>query len=210
MGIILYDALNHRGLIMPIIKRYPNRKLYDTEAKKYITLDGIAALIRKGEEIIVIDHTTDEDLTAVTLTQIIFEQEKKSGGFLPQSVLTGLVQAGGDTVNTLRRSLSAPLELLKHVDDEIEKRLQTLVERGELARDEAAKVRDKLLSANAKTTLPGQQHLERVLSNRGIPSRNEIDDLTAQIDVLSTKLDSLVAQENETETDSQNPTEPDT
>ncbi|MBP7044934.1 MAG: pesticidal protein Cry15Aa, partial [Chloroflexi bacterium] len=45
---------------MPVIKRYPNRKLYDTEAKKYITLDGIAELIRKGEDIRVVDHTTDE------------------------------------------------------------------------------------------------------------------------------------------------------
>ena len=70
---------------MPVIKRYPNRKLYDTESKRYITLDGIARLIRKGEEVQVIDHTTDEDLTAVTLTQIIFEQEKKKGGFLPTS-----------------------------------------------------------------------------------------------------------------------------
>ncbi len=198
---------------MPVIKRYPNRKLYDTEAKKYITLDGIAKLIREGEEIVVIDHTTEEDLTAVTLTQIIFEQEKKSSGFLPQSVLTGLVRAGGDTVNSLRRNLTTPLELLKHVDDEIEKRLQTLVERGEIARDEAVKVRDKLLSANAKASIPGQQHLERVFSNRGIPSRNEIDDLTAQIELLSAQLDTLVAQQNESEKNSLNPTdttEPDT
>ena len=54
---------------MLVIKRYPNRKLYDTEAKRYITLDGIAELIRQGAEVRVIDHTTDEDLTAVTLTQ---------------------------------------------------------------------------------------------------------------------------------------------
>ncbi len=194
---------------MPVIKRYPNRKLYDTEAKKYITLDGIAELIRQGEEVVVIDHTTNEDLTAVTLTQIIFEQEKKSSGFLPQSVLTGLVRAGGDTMNTLRRSLTTPLELLKHVDEEIENRLQTLVERGDLAKEEAVKVRDKLLSSRAKTSLPGQQHLERVLSNRGIPSRSEIDDLTTQIDVLSARLDSLKTAENEeTEDSSQNPTNP--
>lgn len=193
---------------MPVIKRYPNRKLYDTEAKKYITLDGIAELIRQGEEIVVIDHNTEEDLTAVTLTQIIFEQEKKSSGFLPQSVLTGLVRAGGDTVNSLRRGLTTPLELLKHVDDEIEKRLQTLVEHGEIARDEASKLRDKLLSANAKASIPGQQHLERVFSNRGIPSRNEIDDLTAQIEQMSSQLDSLVAQQKESEKNSQNPTNP--
>ncbi len=199
---------------MPVIKRYPNRKLYDTEAKKYITLDGIAELIRHGEEVVVIDHTTNEDLTAVTLTQIIFEQEKKSSGFLPQSVLTGLVRAGGDTMNSLRRSLTTPLELLKHVDEEIETRLQILVERGDLAKEEAVKLRDKLLSQRAKTNLPGQQHLERVLSNRGIPSRSEIDDLTAQIDVLSARLDTLKTEETQGDSPPQNPnptsTEPNT
>lgn len=199
---------------MPVIKRYPNRKLYDTEAKKYITLDGIAELIRQGEEVVVIDHTTNEDLTAVTLTQIIFEQEKKSSGFLPQSVLTGLVRAGGDTMNSLRRSLTTPLELLKHVDEEIETRLQRLVERGDLAKEEAVKLRDKLLSQSAKTNLPGQQHLERVLSSRGIPSRSEIDDLTAQIDMLSARLDTLKTEETQGDPPPQNPnptsTEPNT
>ena len=121
---------------MPVIKRYPNRKLYDTEAKRYITLDGIAALIRDGEEVTIIDHKTDEDLTAVTLTQIIFEQEKKQSGFLPKSVLTGLVRTGGDTINTLRRGLSVPLDLVKQVDSEIERRLQVLISKGELAKEE--------------------------------------------------------------------------
>ena len=60
-----------------IIKRYPNRKLYDTEAKQYITLEGIASVIRSGQEVQVIDHVTWEDLTALTLSQIILEQEKR-------------------------------------------------------------------------------------------------------------------------------------
>ena len=71
---------------MVIIKRYPNRKLYNTETKKYITLDGIADLIREGEEVQVLDHATGEDLTALSLSQILFEREKKSAGFLPHSV----------------------------------------------------------------------------------------------------------------------------
>lgn len=182
---------------MPIIKRYPNRKLYDTEAKRYITLDGIAELIRQGQEVQVVDHTTDEDLTAVTLTQIIFEQEKKQGGFLPKSVLTGLVQAGGETVNTLRRTLTSPLDLLHHVDEEIEKRLQNLVNRGELAIEESQKLRQKLLSGAAKEsiTIPGQQHLERLLNSRGIPSRDEIEQIHTQIDALSNKIDALLQED---------------
>ena len=180
---------------MPVIKRYPNRKLYDTEAKRYITLDGIAELIREGAEVQVVDHTTDEDLTAVTLTQIIFEQEKRNSGFLPKSVLTGLVRAGGDTLNTLRRNLNSPLELLKHVDEEIEKRLQTLVERGEIAKDEAINLSEKLMAASqekSKEMISGQQRLERLLNVRGVPSREEVEELTNQIETLSAKIDSLI------------------
>ena len=80
---------------MPVIKRYPNRKLYDTEAKGYITLEQIGELIRDGQDIQVVDHATGEDLTALTLTQVILEQERKRSGSLPQTVLTGLIQAGG-------------------------------------------------------------------------------------------------------------------
>lgn len=181
---------------MPIIKRYPNRKLYDTEAKRYITLDGIAALIKKGAEVQVVDHTTDEDLTAVTLTQIIFEQEKKRGGFLPTSVLTGLVQAGGDTLNTLRRTLNSPLDLLRHVDEEIERRLQNLLGQGKLDPVEARQLRDQLLSPTAKDSslIPGQQHFERLLNSRGIPTREEVDKIHNEIDSLSNKIDALLSE----------------
>lgn len=190
---------------MRLIKRYPNRKLYDTEEKRYITLDGIADLIRQGEEVQVVDHTTEEDLTAVTLSQIIFEQEKRGGGFLPQSVLAGLVQAGGDTMNTLRRGLTAPLDLLRHVDEEIEKRLQLLVSRGEMAREEAGRLRDKLTALGSEmsesATAPGR----RLFGNRPVPSRSEVEQLSNQIEELSSKIDSLF---EETDTPTPPTTEP--
>lgn len=184
---------------MPLIKRYPNRKLYDTEAKKYITLDGIAELIRQGQEVQVVDHTTEEDLTAVTLTQIIFEQEKKKSGFLPTAVLTGLVQSGGQTLNSLRRSLSSPLELLNHVDSEIDKRLGGLVERGELAKEEAGKLRAKLLNDPIRTPVDGSEatlaEIEEAVRARGIPSKSELDALINQLDILTEKIDAL-SEEN--------------
>jgi len=178
---------------MPVIKRYPNRKLYDTEAKKYITLDGIAALIREGQEVQVVDHTTGEDLTALTLSQIIFEQEKKGGGFLPKSVLTSLVQAGGDTVNTLRRGLTAPLDLFRQVDDEIERRLQALINRGELAREEGVRLRNKLLNRESGV----EEEIEHALTARGVPRKEEIQRLNQQIETLATKLDALLADQAE-------------
>ena len=59
-----------------IVKRYANRKLYDTERSCYVTLDDISQMIKAGDEVRVIDNKSGEDLTSVTLAQIIFETEK--------------------------------------------------------------------------------------------------------------------------------------
>jgi polyhydroxyalkanoate synthesis repressor PhaR len=179
---------------MPVIKRYPNRKLYDTEAKRYITLEEIAALIRQGQEICVVDHTTGEDLTAVTLTQVIMEQEKKRSGFLPQTVLAGLVQAGGERLSTLRHALASPLELAHHVDDEIEQRIQALISRGEVAAEEGRRLRDKLLAQGQRLSNPSwlrEQDLEQALAQRGVPTRAELQQILEQLDVLADELESL-------------------
>lgn len=179
---------------MPIIKRYPNRKLYDTEAKQYITLEGIALLIRQGHEIQVVDHATGEDLTAVTLTQIIFEQEKKRSGFLPQDVLTGLIQAGGERLSTLRHALASPLEIARQVDEEIERRVHALINRGELAVEEGISLRDKLLSHRIRLSealLPSEQDLKQVLDKHGVPTHDDLQQILEQLDMLSTKLDEI-------------------
>jgi polyhydroxyalkanoate synthesis repressor PhaR len=81
--------------IVRVIKRYSNRKLYDMTDSRYITLDKIAEFVRAGQEIRVIDNQSQEDLTAVILSQILFEQEKrKRGGFLPISTLQSILQSG--------------------------------------------------------------------------------------------------------------------
>lgn len=179
---------------MPVIKRYPNRKLYNTEAKQYITLDGIAQLIRAGDDVVVVDNVTGEDLTAVTLTQIIFEQEKKQGGFLPQSVLTGLIQAGGNRLGNLRRTITLPLDVLRHVDGEIERRVHHLINRGELAREEGLHLRDKLLALGrtpASDKAPGDDEVAELLAAHDIPTRDDLADLLNQLEALTLKLETL-------------------
>jgi polyhydroxyalkanoate synthesis repressor PhaR len=179
---------------MPVIKRYPNRKLYDTEAKQYITLEALAALIREGEEIQVVDHTTGEDLTAVTLSQIIFEQEKRLSGFLPQAVLTGLIRAGGETLGVLRRTLASPLDLARQVDDEIERRVQVLTMRGELAAEEGLRLRDMLLSRSRRSANPvvlTDEQIEKLLAERGVPSTADLQQVLVKLEMLEAKLDGL-------------------
>ena len=181
---------------MRLVKRYPNRKLYDTEAKQYITLDGIAELIRDGHEIQVIDHTTGEDLTTVTLTQIIFEQEKKQGGFLPRAVLTGLVQAGGEHLSTLRRTLAMPLDLFRHVYEEIERRVKALIHRGELAEEEGIRLREILLAeGRGRGGGVSEEELEQALIDHGVPRREEVEQLEAQLELLIQKLDGILQED---------------
>jgi polyhydroxyalkanoate synthesis repressor PhaR len=179
---------------MPVVKRYPNRKLYDTDAKQYITLAEIGEIIRRGQEVSVIDHATGDDLTTVTLTQVILEQEKKRSGFLPKAVLAGLIQAGGETMGTLRRTLASPLNLARQVDEEIECRLQALISRGELATEEGFRLRSKLLAQSDRP--PGdmelsEQDMQRVLAERGVPSQEEFQQVLEQLDALAAKLESL-------------------
>jgi polyhydroxyalkanoate synthesis repressor PhaR len=179
---------------MPVIKRYPNRKLYDTEARQYIALDGVAALIREGAKVQVVDHATGEDLTALILTQIIVEQEKRQSGFLPQALLAGLVQAGGDTLAALRRSLAAPLDLVRQVDEEIERRIRSLVLAGDLAEEDGLSLRDRLLALSgppASGAWPEELTLRRVLASRRAADRSQAQALADQLDALEAELAAL-------------------
>ena len=84
-----------------VIKRYANRKLYDTKSSQYVTLDQIAQMIRAGEEVRVLDNSTKDDLTSVTLAQIIFEEEKRQKSFIPLQAMRHLIQSGGASLQEL-------------------------------------------------------------------------------------------------------------
>ncbi|ETX04714.1 MAG: hypothetical protein ETSY2_27215 [Candidatus Entotheonella gemina] len=77
-----------------VIKRYSNRKLYDPQASRYVTLEELAAMIRAGREISVADASTGEDLTSVVLAQIILEKEKQHDSALPTGFMHLLIQYG--------------------------------------------------------------------------------------------------------------------
>src|SRR5687768_11020213 len=84
-----------------VIKRYANRKLYDTLRSKYVTLDQIADMIRSGEDVRIVDNNSKEDLTSITLAQIIFEEEKKQKSFLPLQAMRNIIQSGGERIEEL-------------------------------------------------------------------------------------------------------------
>ena len=103
-----------------LIKRYENRKMYDTEASAYVSLSDIAELVRGGSTVQVIDNSTGADLTAQTLTQIILEEGKKGESVIPADLLHDLLRKSG-------HAFDSGIEQLKHgVDDLVQGSLQRL------------------------------------------------------------------------------------
>ena len=76
------------------LKKYPNRRLYDTENSTYVTLMDVSRLIKEGRQVQVIDLKTDQDVTAFILSQIIMEQAKKNNSLLPVSLLHLIIRFG--------------------------------------------------------------------------------------------------------------------
>lgn len=170
---------------MRTIKRYPNRKLYDTAARRYISLNDVAVLLRQGEDVQVIDNATGEDITAATLAQVISGQEKQHRGRLPGDLLAGLFHVGEETATRLREALDWPAR----VDAEIRRRVEVLVAQGAFSPEEGERVLSKLLAVEMTPLVNVEALVGRVLAERGIPTRQEILALNEQMDDLLRQLE---------------------
>lgn len=105
-----------------VIKKYSNRKLYDTYTRRYVTLEVIADLLRDGHEVRVVDRNTGEDITAVTLSQILLDMERHRRGPLPEPVLVDLVKERGEQLlGLVRASLSLPQGIRRRAAQSIDR-----------------------------------------------------------------------------------------
>jgi len=111
-----------------LIKRYGNRKMYDTQASRYVTLDNVAEMVRNGDDLRIVDNDSGEDLTAVTFAQIIFEEEKRNSGLLGLPVLRRLIQQGGEAVHEILSSVDRGREALGNMRVRAEKSVKQLVQ----------------------------------------------------------------------------------
>jgi len=107
-----------------VIKRYSNRKLYDTQESRYVTLEEIEEMIRAGKEIAVVDAASGEDLTSVTLAQIILENERNHRATLPTAFLHQLIKHGEAWQDFVQRSMKSSLEGIVSSQREVERIFQ--------------------------------------------------------------------------------------
>lgn len=107
-----------------LIKKYPNRRLYNTKSSSYITIHDVAELIKGGHRVEVRDVTTEADVTALVLTQIIMNKAKKNQELLPVSLLHLVIQFGENQLNEffdkyLEKTMENYLVYRKALDDQV-------------------------------------------------------------------------------------------
>lgn len=180
-GMISLENLNTKPTSkVKIIKRYQNRKLYDTQQSCYVTLDDIAKMIRSNEEVMVIDNKSKNDITAATLTQIIFESEKKASQYAPLFTLREIIQHGNGSISSYLAKLGAfPIDYMTkqaainvHIErastDDLKQNLENRVaSAARLNTDATSKV-----VAEKATVLPGST-LEEETPSLPLPSSSQ-------------------------------------
>jgi polyhydroxyalkanoate synthesis repressor PhaR len=167
-----------------LIKRYANRKLYNTQTSRYITLKGIAELLEEDAEVQVIDNETGEDITSVTLSQILVDTER-SNRAVPSNLLSELVQRGGDALySALRRSMGDASEGI----DDFQRNMRRML--GTKAREEG-QTRDWIAFTPPDMDRVVQGTIERVFKALDLPRRSDIDELNQRLDRVVEALGAL-------------------
>ena len=109
-----------------LVKRYSNRKLYDTSESRYVTLDEIARWVKAGEEVKIVENESGEDLTAVTFAQIILEEERKRNGYLSLPLLRSLIQHGEAALQGIAATVDRGMEVIRTAPERARERVQEL------------------------------------------------------------------------------------
>ena len=170
-----------------LIKRYGNRKLYDTGQSRYVTLEEISQMVRRGEEIRVLDNRTQEDLTAVTLTQIMLEEQKNKNNILPLSLCKNLIQEGGECLSDW---LHKGKESLNSMRIEAEEHIARLIEKGHGSKEEGTLLLKDWFSNPQKTLDLIQKNIDERI-RYFFHHVTGLDELERQIQELESQLGRL-------------------
>ena len=170
-----------------LIKRYANRKLYDTKASSYITLDDIAEILEAGEDVQIIDNKTKEDLTRVTLAQILVERSRDGKLGDSMSSLRGLIRNTGEH---LTRKISDPVTSIR---SSVGESVNRLIRTGE---ERAAETRGQIQSWIAQNTLAIEE-LQAFIDERVKTITHWFDTLTEvcrELERLTQRIENLEAR----------------
>jgi len=174
-----------------VVKRYANRKLYDTTTSRYVALEDIAAMVRSGEEVEVTDNETGADLTAVTLAQILLEDERQKKNLLSLPLLREIVRYGDKLADATNRGI----EVLGEMRERAERRVSEIVSEGpNLLDDVLANSRQRIDDLQRRIDDGLRLSMGRLRNAPGIGA--ELDRLDAHLKELESRIRQLLARQN--------------
>ncbi len=181
------------------IKKYANRRLYNTGTSTYVTLEDLAALVKKGEDFVVYDAKTSEDITRSVLAQIIFEQENKEGqNLLPIAFLRQLIRFYGDSMQMLvPRYLEVSIESLTREQEKFRHQMAQAFGVGTFGPLEEQVRRNMEMFERTFGTMfaPFARRDEQPSEpEKTPPPAGEIDDLKRQLVEMQKRLDRLTTE----------------
>ncbi|WP_022683206.1 polyhydroxyalkanoate synthesis repressor PhaR [Sphingobium bisphenolivorans] len=185
-----------------IIKKYANRRLYNTETSSYITLDLLSQMTREGREFVVVDAKTGEDITHNVLTQIIMEEEQRGKNMLPVNFLRQLIAMYGDSMQSMvPQYLEASMDAFRKNQQQFQEAMKGAFGGGPLA--EIAKRNMEMFEAATTAFgkgvpgipgIPGMPGMAKPSSSSAAAEESkddEIAELKAQLAALNAKIDKL-------------------
>lgn len=177
-----------------IIKKYANRRLYNTETSSYITLDLLSQMTREGREFVVVDAKSGEDITHNVLTQIIMEEEQRGKNMLPVNFLRQLIAMYGDSMQSMvPQYLEASMDAFRKNQQQFQEAMKGAFGGGPLA--EIAKRNMQMFEAAASAFGNGVPGIQGVTPPAAPATDDGKDDeiaiLKAQLAALNAKIDKL-------------------
>ena len=173
-----------------VIKKYANRRLYNTSSSSYITLEDLAKMVRDNVEFAVFDAKTGDDITRAILTQIIMDEEANGGQMLPVGFLRQLISMYGNSMQSLMPSyLEASMTNFRQNQSKIREAFDQGMAKNPLAAIHETNM--AMMRAAAETLIPGAGSNSRKQTSQPDTSNDEIAALQKQMAAMQKKLDEL-------------------
>ena len=181
---------------MHVIKKYANRKMYDTHDKRYVSMVQLSELIKQGEEVMVIDNRTGEDITTSIISQLIGRDNKEKDKTVSSQLLMQLLRKGGGTLTDYaKKYMSLWQGAFNMAEDEVTQLVNRLVKNKELSISEAGKLKKEIIgyTSSLKNWISDSidKRVGEVLQSMNLATNDHLKVLSVKVDALSKKVKQL-------------------
>ncbi len=178
------------------IKKYANRKLYDSTDKKYISMNQISELLKQGEDIVIIDNETGKDLTVSIVSSLIARANDRAEETVSSGMLIKLFRKGGTTVTDYTKKYTSLLQKsFTMAEDELDNLVKKLIKNKEISISEGSRIRTDITGFTRVMKLWISQTIDRrvneILSAMNLATKDHVNQLDRRISLLEKKINTF-------------------